>query len=123
MNTKKHEIKTEILKAGRNDVIARQILKAVLEKIPSPLSWEDVSKDIEIKSPKTVSAYIHLLRSIFALIILYHADISDKTIKFLFYHSNSIVNVLEIKNKQLEIHSPFVKKTLSNYNELLVLNK
>lgn len=75
-------IKTEVLKAGRSDAIAREIIKVLLEKMQTPVSWEDISKDIEIKSPKTVAAYVQLLRSIFSIILLYHIDLSSKSIKF-----------------------------------------
>lgn len=75
-------IKTAILKSGRNDTIARQILGAVVERMPGAMSWEGVSKEIEIKSPKTVAAYIDLLQSLFALLILHNVDISSKKIKF-----------------------------------------
>lgn len=75
-------IKNAVLKAERNDLIARQIIKAVLERMPSPISWENISKNIEIKSPKTVAAYIDLLKSIFAINILYSIDLNKKNIKF-----------------------------------------
>ncbi len=75
-------IKTGILKSGRSDIIAREILKSLLEKLQTPVSWEGISKEIEIKSPKTVAKYVELLRSMFALIVLYHVDISARTIKF-----------------------------------------
>ena len=75
-------IKNAILKAGRSDLIAKQILKSVLEKMPSDMSWEAISKEIEIKSPKTVSAYIDLLKSMYAVFILYNIDVSGRKIKF-----------------------------------------
>jgi hypothetical protein len=75
-------IKNAVLKAERSDMIARQILKAMIERMPSAISWEKISKEIEIKSPKTVAAYTDLLRSMFALIILYSINVSSKKIKF-----------------------------------------
>jgi len=75
-------IKNAILKAERNDLIARQIIQAVIETLQTDISWEGISKKIEIKSPKTVSAYLDLLKSIFAVNILYNVDISSKKIKF-----------------------------------------
>jgi hypothetical protein len=75
-------IKTAVLKTDKSDTIARQIVKVVLEKMSSTLSWEGVSKEIEIKSPKTVSSYIELFKTMFVLILLYNIDISKKRIKF-----------------------------------------
>ncbi|MDI6738556.1 MAG: ATP-binding protein [Nanoarchaeota archaeon] len=75
-------IKNAVLKAERSDIIARQIAKSLIEKMPGPVSWEGISKEIEIKSPKTVSAYIELFNSIYCTITLYSADISGKQIKF-----------------------------------------
>ena len=75
-------IKNAILKAERSDMIARQIAKSLIEKMPSPVSWEGISKEIEIKSPKTASAYIELFNLIYCTITLYSIDISGKQIKF-----------------------------------------
>ena len=63
-------------------MIARQIAKSLIEKMPSPVSWEGISKEIEIKSPKTASAYIELFNLIYCTITLYSIDISGKQIKF-----------------------------------------
>jgi predicted AAA+ superfamily ATPase len=71
-----------VLKAERSDLIARQVLSAFVSKMPSAVSWEGVSKEIEVKSPKTVAAYADLLKNIFALIVLYNVDVSGKRIKF-----------------------------------------
>ncbi|MEK6857933.1 MAG: ATP-binding protein [Nanoarchaeota archaeon] len=75
-------IKNSILKAGRSDTIARQILKVIVESLQTDLSWEGISKKIEIKSPKTVAAYVELLKSIFVVNVLYNLDISSKKIRF-----------------------------------------
>jgi len=103
-------IKTSILKAGRNDTIARQILKALLEKMPSAISWESVSKEIEIKSPKTVAAYVDLFKSMFALIVLYSIDISKKKIKF-------------GKNKKIHVLDPLLLEILEDWCMISIKNK
>ncbi|MEW5896927.1 MAG: ATP-binding protein [Nanoarchaeota archaeon] len=95
-------IKTTILKNGRNDLIARQILKSVIEKMPSPMSWEGLSKEIEIKSPKTVSAYLDLLQAMFVLIILHNLDLSSKKIKF-------------GKNKKIHLLDPLLLEILEDW--------
>lgn len=103
-------IKNAILKSERNDLIARQIIKAILEKIPSPISWENISKQIEIKSPKTVAAYISLLKSIFVLDLLYNVDISKKTIKF-------------GKNKKIHFLDPLLLEIFEEWCLLAIKNK
>lgn len=75
-------IKNSILKDDRSDIIARQIVKVVIETLQSDISWESISKKIEIKSPKTVAAYLDFLRSIFSVNILYNIDINGKKIRF-----------------------------------------
>ncbi len=75
-------IKNAILKAERSDVIARQVGKVLVETLQTDISWEGVSKKIEAKSPKTVSAYVDILKSIFAVNVLYNIDVSGKKIRF-----------------------------------------
>ncbi|MBI5871984.1 ATP-binding protein [archaeon] len=75
-------IKNSILKAERSDILARQIIKVLVETLQTNISWEGISKKIEIKSPKTVAAYVDLLKSIFAVNLLYNIDISGKKIRY-----------------------------------------
>jgi len=75
-------IKNAVLKAERSDTIARQIIKVLIETAQTDVSWEGISKKIEIKSPKTVATYVDLLKSIFAVNVLYNIDISGKKIRF-----------------------------------------
>jgi len=75
-------IKNAVLKDNRSDLIARQIIRAFVESLQSDLSWESTAKKIEIKSPKTVSAYADFLKSIFVINVLYNLDIGSKNIKF-----------------------------------------
>lgn len=95
-------IKTEILKSERSDNIARQIIKSILDKPQTPVSWEGISKEIEIKSPKTVAAYVELLRSMFSVIVLYHANISSGMIKF-------------GKNKKIHFLDPLLLKIFEDW--------
>jgi len=103
-------IKNAVLKAERSELIARQIIKTILEKIPNPISWENISKQIEIKSPKTVSAYIELLKSIFVLDILYNIDINKKTIKF-------------GKNKKIHFIDPLLLELFEDWCLVKIKNK
>jgi hypothetical protein len=102
-------MKNDITRIGRRVEISREILKVVLTKVPSTLSWESISREIEIKSPKTISAYIHLLEALFVLKILYHLDLHKETINFgknkkihfmdpLFYYLFSEWGLINIKD-------------------------
>jgi len=75
-------IKNAILKADRSDVLARQVMKVIVESAQSAVSWEGISRKIEAKSPKTVAAYTDLLKSIYAVNILYNIDVNEKKIRF-----------------------------------------
>ncbi len=103
-------IKNAILKAERSDVIARQIIKALIETIQSDISWESISKKIEIKSPKTAAAYIDLLKSIFAVNVLYNIDISGKKIRF-------------GKNKKLHFRDPLLLEIFEDWCLIKSQNK
>jgi len=116
-------IRNAVLKADRSDLIARQIIKALLEKLPSPISWEKISKEIEIKSPKTVSSYVDLLKSSFVLDILYNLDLSKKTLEFgknkkIHFIDPLLIELFEdwclikLKNKQNIIAESLVATTL-----------
>ena len=103
-------VKTEILKDGRSDTIARQIIKALLEKMPSPISWESISKELEVKSPKTVSAYVDLFNSIYSLLTLHHIDISAKALKF-------------GKNKKVHVIDPLLFEVFQGWAMVKLQNK
>lgn len=103
-------IKNVVLKAERSDVIARQIVKSIAEKMPSPISWEGIAKDIEIKSPKTVSAYISLLKSAFVFCVLYNTDINKPSIKF-------------GKNKKIHVSDPLLLHVFEDWCTISVKNK
>ena len=75
-------IKNAILKAERSDIIAKEIASAIIETLQTDISWENTAKKIEIKSPKTVAAYVELFKSIFVANILYNIDPNNKKIRF-----------------------------------------
>lgn len=61
----------DILKSGKSDVIAREVLKVILSKAPTPVSWEGISQETSIKSPPTIASYVELLERLFVLLTLY----------------------------------------------------
>ena len=61
----------DILKNGKSDVIAREVLKVILSKAPTPVSWEGISQETSIKSPPTIASYIELFERLFVVLTLY----------------------------------------------------
>jgi len=75
-------IRGDLAKLGKDESIMREVLKSVLTKMPSALSWEGISKEISIKSPKTVYSYINTARALFVLLLSYFIDPNTMTAKF-----------------------------------------
>ncbi len=103
-------IKSDIAKANRNINSGREILKATINKIPTPISWEKIAKETSIKSPKTVNAYLHMFEEMFLISISYYLDLNNLTIEFgknkkihlmdpLFYELFEEWCLIEIKDK------------------------
>jgi len=95
-------LKNDITRVGRSVEIARAVLKVLLTKMPSPISWESIAKEIEIKSPKTASSYVHLLNSLFVTLTLYHIDPSRGNVNF-------------GKNKKIHFLDPFFYRLFSEW--------
>jgi predicted AAA+ superfamily ATPase len=75
-------IKNDLGKVGRDAQIAREVLKTVVTKMPSAISWEAIAKENSIKSPKTVAAYLHTLSDLFVLTLSHFIDPNTFSIKF-----------------------------------------
>ncbi len=85
----------DILKNGKSDAIAREIIKVILSKVPSPVSWEAISQETSIKSPPTVSSYVELFERLFILLPLYAVNPNSRTKEF-------------AKNKKLHLFDPLL---------------
>lgn len=120
-------LKNDVTKMGRSVEIAREILKVLLTKMPSPVSWESISKEIEIKSPKTASAYVHLLNSLFVTLTLYHIDLSRGSVNFgknkkihfidpLFYPMFSRWCLVELKDPEPKIAEAMTASHLARFS-------
>lgn len=95
-------IKNDIVKAKRSPETAREIIKVILTKVPSPMSWEGVAKEITVKSPKTVNSYLKMLKSMFVLNISYHVDPNKVLIEF-------------AKNKKIHLIDPLLYKVFEDW--------
>lgn len=85
----------DILKNGKSDAVAREIIKVLLSKVPSVLSWEGIAQETSIKSPPTVSSYVELLERLFVVLPLYAVNPNSNTKEF-------------AKNKKLHLQDPLL---------------
>jgi len=92
----------DLAKLKRNELIAKRVLKAVIEKVPSSLSLSSIAKEFEIKSHKTVFYYLDLLEKLFIL----------KNVYFIEPNKN-----IEIFSKERKIHlvDPFFYLVFSDW--------
>jgi uncharacterized protein len=83
---------TDLTKIGKSWENAREVLKSILTKIPSAISWENIAKETTFKSPKTVSSYLRVLNSMFILKITYHINPNNVIVEFA---KNKKINFLD----------------------------
>jgi len=72
----------DIVKWGKQEKILKQILRTLITKQGSAISWDSLAKEAEVKSHKTVSEYVELLENMFVLHTAYFIDKSKKIINF-----------------------------------------
>ena len=80
---------SDLSKLGRSEGLAKRVLKAVIEKLPSPMSLNSVAKEFEIGSHKTVFHYLDLFDKMFIAKSFYFIDPSK---------------LIEIYRKERKIH-------------------
>lgn len=68
----------DIVKWGKQEKILIQLLRSVITKQSSAISWDSLAKDSEIKSHKTVSSYVEVLENMFVLLTLYFFELDKK---------------------------------------------
>lgn len=85
----------DIVKWGKREKILMQLMRAIISKQSSAISWDSLAKESEIKSHKTVSAYVEDLENMFALIVLYFLELNKKIPDY-------------NKNKKLYFSDPFI---------------
>lgn len=92
----------DILKNGKSDVVGREILKVILSKAPSPLSWEGIAQETSIKSPPTIASYVELFERLFVALPLYAVDPNNGAREF-------------AKNKKIHLQDPFLWHLLEEW--------
>ncbi|AEH24936.1 ATP-binding protein [Pyrococcus yayanosii] len=63
-------IRGDLLRAGKSEGVARGIIKALLNRVPSPVGWNTIAKEVEIGSHKTVFSYIEFFERNFVVRVL-----------------------------------------------------
>lgn len=97
----------DIVKWGKREKILKQILRTAILKQSTAVSFDSFAKDAEIKSHKTVSAYVEDLENMFVFLVLYFLDINKKIPDF-------------NKNKKIYFFDPFIYHI---FNRLLNLKE
>lgn len=100
----------DIVKWGKQEKILIQLLRSIITKQASAISWDSLAKDSEIKSHKTVSSYVEVLENMFVLLTLHFFELNKKMPNF-------------NKNKKLYFIDPFIyhvfnKKLYFKENEI-----
>lgn len=69
----------DIVKWKKQEKILKQIIRAVILKQSSLVSWDSLAKEAEIRSHKTISSYLEDLENMFVLFNVYYLDLHKKT--------------------------------------------
>ncbi|MGC9104214.1 MAG: ATP-binding protein [Candidatus Methanodesulfokora sp.] len=93
---------SDIAKLRRSESIAKRVIKAVLEKLPSAVSLSSIAKEFEIGSHKTVFYYLDLFEKMFIL----------KNIFFI--EPNKLVE-LYYKQRKIHLTDPFLYTVFSEW--------
>ncbi len=85
---------SDISKVGLDINTAKETISAILDKIPSHFSYNNIGLNIG-KSSKTIEAYLKIFQDIYSLVILNNIDLSSKKPKY-------------GKNKKIHFLDPFL---------------
>ncbi|MCC6004297.1 MAG: ATP-binding protein [Thermofilum sp.] len=92
----------DLAKLRRSEAIAKRVLKAAIEKLPSPVSLNSIAREFEIRSHKTVFHYLELFEKLFILKNLYFID-PNKTIEVYY------------KERKIHLTDPFLYDVFSEW--------
>ncbi len=95
-------IKADLAKLRRDEVIAKRVLKAVIEKVPSVVSWNSIAKEYEVRSHKSVITHVHVLENLFLLNVLNYID-PNKCIE------------IPYKGKKIHLSDPFLYDVFADW--------
>ncbi|AEC51962.1 hypothetical protein PNA2_1045 [Pyrococcus sp. NA2] len=67
-------IRGDLIRLGRSEDIAKRVIKTILKRVPTPVGWNTIAKEVDIGSHKTVFSYIEFLEKSFIVKVLYNFD-------------------------------------------------
>ncbi|MGB9727894.1 MAG: ATP-binding protein [Nitrososphaeria archaeon] len=102
INTYLSWIKGDIVRLKRNEGLTKRVIKAVIEKVPSTISYHNIAKEFEIKSHRTVFQHLDVLEKLFLVKVLHYID------------PNEAVEVF-YKQKKVHVTDPFLYSILSSW--------
>ena len=62
-------IRGDVLKRGKREQYLREVLEAIVKRMGSQITWNNLARDLSIDHPKTVADYVGLLESMDAVYI------------------------------------------------------
>jgi predicted AAA+ superfamily ATPase len=102
-------IQGDARKAGKNELLVKEILGIILEAKCSPLSWLGISKNTSVNSSHTVQSYVETLQKLHIINILPFIS-----------QGGTIENK---KNKKIHVIDPFIYVVLQEYTGVKVLEE
>ncbi len=102
LNTYSDWIRGDFLKRGKQEGYLQQIVRAIIKRYGSQITWNNLTEDLAIDHPKTVADYISLLESMDAAYIQ-SALVEDKLLG------------APKKAKKLVFTDPFIFHALNNW--------
>ncbi len=102
LNTYSDWIRGDFLKKGKQEHYLRQIIKAIITRYGSQVTWNNLLADLTIDHPKTVSDYVSLLETMDAAFVQ-NALVEDK------------LQPAPKKAKKLVFTDPFIYHALQNW--------
>ncbi|MHA1616980.1 MAG: ATP-binding protein [Candidatus Njordarchaeales archaeon] len=92
---------SDIVRAGKNDRLVKDILSQVICARLNPVSWNSLAKEVGGVSPHTIRNYIDFLQKLFIVKVLEFVDPGGK--------------VIHRKNKKIHIIDPFLYDTVARW--------
>ncbi len=95
-------IKGDLARLKRKEIIAKRIIKGIIEKAPSTISWHSLAKEFELRSHKTVFNYVDLLEKLFLAKTVYFIEPNQGVFNF-------------AKERKIFLTDPFLYRLMANW--------
>ena len=95
-------VKGDIIRWDRREHYVSQLIKSIIEKLSTPVSWNNLKDDTDIGAHNTISNYVDVLKSNFVLCPIYKIDRSKGGPNY-------------SKNKKINFLDPFIFHALRSW--------